>query len=169
MNAPPEVEVAVIGAGAAGLGAAAELQRRGIGGVAVLERADAVGSSWRSRYEGLQPEHRAGALRRSRRPIPAGAGTLAVQRGVRRISRGPPEPRGARRALRGRGGRSIAARPALDPADSSVRSQARFVVVATGYDRVPRMPDWPGRDTFTRELIHASDSATQARIEPGTC
>ena len=33
---------------------------------------------------------------------------------------------------------------------------ARFVVVATGYDRVPRVPEWPGRDTFTGELLHGS-------------
>jgi cation diffusion facilitator CzcD-associated flavoprotein CzcO len=31
------------------------------------------------------------------------------------------------------------------------------VVVATGYDRVPKLPDWPGRDTYTSELIHAVD------------
>ena len=30
------------------------------------------------------------------------------------------------------------------------------MVVATGYDRVPRVPDWPGRDTFTGELLHGS-------------
>jgi cation diffusion facilitator CzcD-associated flavoprotein CzcO len=30
------------------------------------------------------------------------------------------------------------------------------VVVAVGYDRIPRIPDWPGRERFTGELIHAS-------------
>ena len=39
---------------------------------------------------------------------------------------------------------------------SSGSLHARFVVVATGYDRVPRVPDWPGRDTFTGELLHGS-------------
>ena len=29
-------------------------------------------------------------------------------------------------------------------------------MVATGYDGVPRMPAWPGRDGFTGELLHAS-------------
>ena len=32
---------------------------------------------------------------------------------------------------------------------------ARNVVVATGSDRVPLVPDWPGRDGFGGELIHA--------------
>jgi putative flavoprotein involved in K+ transport len=34
---------------------------------------------------------------------------------------------------------------------------ARFVVVATGYDRVPQIPDWPGRQTFEGQLVHASE------------
>jgi putative flavoprotein involved in K+ transport len=32
---------------------------------------------------------------------------------------------------------------------------ARHVVVATGYNHTPFMPDWPGRDGFTGELIHS--------------
>jgi putative flavoprotein involved in K+ transport len=45
--------VVVIGAGPAGLASAAALRRRGI--VAqVLDRADAVGSSWRARYDRLR-------------------------------------------------------------------------------------------------------------------
>ena len=44
MRTGQAVEVAVIGAGAAGLGVAAELRRRGVDDVAVLERADSVAS-----------------------------------------------------------------------------------------------------------------------------
>jgi cation diffusion facilitator CzcD-associated flavoprotein CzcO len=35
--------------------------------------------------------------------------------------------------------------------------EARAVVVATGYNRIPLVPDWPGRDTFQGELIHGQD------------
>jgi putative flavoprotein involved in K+ transport len=31
------------------------------------------------------------------------------------------------------------------------------VVVATGYNHTPRIPDWPGRDGFTGEFLHAGD------------
>jgi putative flavoprotein involved in K+ transport len=48
-----DAEAAVIGAGSAGLWAAAELKRRGVQ-VAVLERTAAVGTSWRRRYDGLR-------------------------------------------------------------------------------------------------------------------
>jgi cation diffusion facilitator CzcD-associated flavoprotein CzcO len=30
------------------------------------------------------------------------------------------------------------------------------VVVATGFNHTPRVPDWPGRDAYTGELLHAS-------------
>src|SRR3954462_11025803 len=43
----------VIGAGTAGLGAAGELQRRGVGTV-VLEAAERAGEPWRGRYDGLR-------------------------------------------------------------------------------------------------------------------
>jgi putative flavoprotein involved in K+ transport len=151
-----EPEVVVIGAGAAGLGVAAALQRRGIEDVIVLERAGAVASSWRGRYDGL----RLNTVRRlsglPREPIPSEAGTwpsreaftsyladvakrrrLDVRLGVEveRIDRG----KGHWRLL-----------------TSAGTLQSRSVVVATGYDRVPRVPDWPGRDTFTGELLHGS-------------
>jgi cation diffusion facilitator CzcD-associated flavoprotein CzcO len=35
--------------------------------------------------------------------------------------------------------------------------RARQLIVATGYDRVPRFPDWPGRDGFEGSLIHSSE------------
>jgi putative flavoprotein involved in K+ transport len=31
------------------------------------------------------------------------------------------------------------------------------VVVATGYNHTPRLPDWPGRDAYTGELLHAGE------------
>ena len=32
--------------------------------------------------------------------------------------------------------------------------QARAVVMATGYNRIPHIPDWPGKDSFEGELLH---------------
>src|SRR5688500_9854044 len=46
-------KVVVVGAGPAGLASAAELGRRGVAAT-VLEQADAVGASWRGRYDRLR-------------------------------------------------------------------------------------------------------------------
>jgi len=34
--------------------------------------------------------------------------------------------------------------------------QTRNVIIATGHERVPVIPAWPGRDEFTGELVHAA-------------
>jgi cation diffusion facilitator CzcD-associated flavoprotein CzcO len=41
--------------------------------------------------------------------------------------------------------------------------QARLVVIATGFDHDPELPNWPGRNGFTGDLIHSS-----AYRNPGT-
>jgi len=46
-------EAIVCGAGAAGLAVAATLSRAGVAAI-VLERSDGVGASWRARYDGLR-------------------------------------------------------------------------------------------------------------------
>ncbi len=35
--------------------------------------------------------------------------------------------------------------------------RARYLVIATGWDAVPLFPEWPGKETFTSELIHSSE------------
>ena len=55
-------EAIVCGAGAAGLASAACLKRVGIP-VTVLERGDALGTSWRRRYDGLRLNTPAGCRR----------------------------------------------------------------------------------------------------------
>jgi putative flavoprotein involved in K+ transport len=150
-------EVVVIGAGAAGLGVAVELQRRGVDDVIVLEGADAVASSWRGRYDGLRLNTVRQLSGLPREPIPSSAGTWPS----RETFTSYLEDVAKRKRLDVRLGVAV---ERIDRGDghwtlltSSGPLHARFVVVATGYDRVPRVPDWPGRDTFTGELLHGSE------------
>ena len=150
------VEVAVIGAGAAGLGVAAELKRRGVPGVVVLERAEAVGASWRSRYDGLRLNTIRGLSGLPRHPIRHSAGSWPSRE----------EFASYLEDVATAGGLDVRFGVEVERVDreedhwtlvtSAGRWGARFVVVATGYDRVPRMPDWPGRKGFSGELLHAS-------------
>ncbi len=149
-------EVVVCGAGAAGLGVAASLQRVGMDAL-VVERSDGVAASWRSRYAALrlntpgwmstQPGYRASRRRYGEYPSRdnwvryledyAAHHGLEIRFGteVRRIDRAG----GAWRVETGEG--------TLD---------ARAVVVATGFDHDPYTPDWPGREDFSGELTHAA-------------
>jgi putative flavoprotein involved in K+ transport len=156
VNNEPIHDVVVCGAGAAGLSSAALLGQVGRRCL-VLERAPHLAASWRARYDGLRLNTLAWM---SRQP------GLHVRRGLRGFStrdewvdyleRYARERRLAiqfdtevSRVNRAeRGWRVDTSRGSLD---------APRVVVATGYDRVPAIPDWPGRDTFTGELIHSAD------------
>ncbi len=155
----PDRPVYVIGGGPGGLAAAYALHARGIRAV-VLEKSDRVGASWRRHYDRLH-------LHTTRRlsalpglPMPRRFGRwvsrdnvvrylekyaehhrLEIVTGVE-VSRIERAPDGTGWLLHATGGRELT---------------GSAVVVATGYNHTPRLPDWPGRDTFTGEFLHAAE------------
>ncbi|QES42211.1 monooxygenase [Streptomyces venezuelae] len=151
--------VYVIGGGPGGLAAAAALRARGVRAV-VLEKADHVGASWRGHYDRLH-------LHTTRRlsalpglPIPRSFGRWVSRDNVIRYLEKYAEHHqldvvtgvevtGLERADDGTGWllRATGGRELLGSA----------VVIATGYNHTPHLPDWPGRDTYTGELLHAAD------------
>lgn len=150
-----------MGAGPAGLGAAAELTARGIP-CTVLERGDIVGASWASRYDGLRL-HTARWL--SGCPgvrIPPRLGPWVARDDYLHYlqyyarHRGVPVEFGV-------------AVDRIDRADGQWRlstsagpREADAVVIATGLCHQPRTPAWPGRDRFTGRFLHADDYRTAA-------
>lgn len=151
------VDVVVCGAGAAGLAAGAALQRSGAN-VVVLERSDQVAASWRTRYPALRLNT---------------AGWMSTQPGFRATRRRYGEFPSRDQWIRYL--EDYAAHHGLDiryeaEVERVVRSSGGWevytstgiisslaVVVATGHDHEPYLPDWPGRESFAGELIHASD------------
>ena len=146
----------VIGAGPSGLSAAAMLGRHGVD-TQVLERDEAVAASWRRHYDRLHLHtvrwlsHLPG-LRFSR-----GHGRWVHRDGVVRYLERYVEHHGidvrpgveVRRIERNRDGWT------LETSAGELRS--RCVVVATGYNHTPFMPAWPGRESFSGDLVHASE------------
>lgn len=150
-------EVVVLGAGPAGLAVAGALRLEGVAST-VIDRATSIGSSWRGHYDRLHlhTTRRLSAL--PGRPIPAEHGTwvardafidyleeyarsmrLDVRLGVTatRIDRAEDE-----------GWRVETSEGVLE---------AAAVVVATGYNHTPKLPDWPGRDRFEGRLLHSAE------------
>jgi putative flavoprotein involved in K+ transport len=154
-------EAVVIGAGAAGLGAAAELSRRGIE-VAVLDEAAEAGASWRRRYDGLRLNSARALSGLRGAPIPWRAGRFPSRDAYRHYLASCVERFGLDLQL----GVKVVR---LDREEGGYRLRtsrgdlrSRCVVVATGYDRIPQLPTWPGLDSFTGELRHAFEYRTSA-------
>lgn len=148
-------DVVVIGAGAAGLATARSLQSAGAD-VCVLESSDRVAASWWRRYEGL----RLNTIRT--------LSDLPLGRMPRRCGRWPDRKDWATYLSR-------YAEPLHDVVfDITARRlelagetwlihtskgtlHARHVVVATGHDRIPVIPDWRGKHEFAGRIMHSAD------------
>jgi putative flavoprotein involved in K+ transport len=145
----------VIGAGPGGLATAGALRHRGVPSV-VLERADSVGASWRAHYDRLHLHTVRWLSNLPGYKLPrrygnwvsrddlveyfedyVAAHNLEVQTGVE-----------VRKLERENGGWIVR----TDVEDF----RAGRVVVATGYNKHPHLPDWPGLDSYTGEVIHSA-------------
>ena len=151
----------IIGAGPGGLAVGGALAQRGRTAV-LLEAEDAVGARWRGRYDRLRintssltsflPGRRF-PLRYGRWPSRdqlvayyeayARDHGLDVRAGVR-VERVDREGDGW--IVRSPGGAFA----------------ARSVVVATGKDNVPRVPEWPGREGFAGRVLHSAEYRSPA-------
>jgi putative flavoprotein involved in K+ transport len=153
MSAMPHA--VVVGAGSAGLAAAAALWHAGVECM-VLERGPSVATSWRDRHEdlrlntvrwmsglpGLRIPRSAGRWVSRDDYISylerfAGSHRLDIQFGVH-VQRLDPDADGWQLLT------------------STGTHDTSRVVVATGYDRVPWLPDWRGRSSFVKPVIHVS-------------
>jgi len=152
-------DIAVIGAGPAGVSMALSLRDRGLRPL-LIDRADQVGSSWRGRYDRLKLNTGRPFSHLPNRPYPQGTPMfpsrddviahldqhahedgieLRMATEVKRIDRGV------------RGWR-------LATSDGEV--DARQVVVAIGNQHTARIPQWPGANAFTGEMLHSSQYRT---------
>jgi putative flavoprotein involved in K+ transport len=146
----------VIGAGPAGLATAAELRRRGVAAV-VLERADAVGASWRGRYDRLRLNTSRWFSKLPGGSYAAGTGVFPTRDEVVTYLEDYARDNALDVRLR-----TSVERIDPDGAGWVVRTSsgdfpAEHVVVAAGYEHTPFVPEWPGLDRFRGALLHAAE------------
>ncbi len=152
---PELFDALVIGAGPAGLAAAACLGERGLD-AAIVEKAAAVAAVWRRHYDRLR-------LHTDRRhselpglPMPKAYGRYPSRLDVidyfeRYASRFALQPRFGTQV------RSIRRVGTLWRAEASDKAfDAPAVVIATGWADFPYRPSWPGLDAFRGEVLHSS-------------
>ena len=149
-----EHPVVVVGAGSAGIAAALSLKDLGVTPL-IIERADTVASSWRSRYDRLRLNTGRQLSHLSQRRYPKGTPTFPSRdQVVDHIERHS-------RLLNIRFNTTMVR---MDPASDGwrVRTTAgdfdtRHVVIATGFDHTPYVPEWHGMHGFTGTLLHSSE------------
>ncbi|MFH9131856.1 flavin-containing monooxygenase [Streptomyces griseoaurantiacus] len=156
--------VYVIGGGPGGLAAAQALRAKGVRAV-VLERSDQVGSSWRGHYERLRLHTTRGLSSLPGLAMPRSFGRWVSRENVVRylekyaehheleivtgveVSRVERAPDGEDWLLRASGGRELT---------------GRAVVLATGFNHTPYVPQWPGREDWSGEFLHAGSYRSPA-------
>jgi putative flavoprotein involved in K+ transport len=145
----------VIGAGPAGLAAAAMLRKEGVDTL-VLERAPQVGHSWRNHYDRLHLHtvrwlSNLPGYRFSRRH-----GRWVSRQGVVNYLEGYANHHGLE-VQPGAEVQGLTRTPEGWLVSTSAGDfSARSVVIATGYNHTPFIADWPGKEGYEGELLHAS-------------
>ena len=152
----PEHQVIVVGAGQAGIASALSLKDAGVSAL-VLDRADQVASSWRSRYEGLRLNTWRRLSQLPGRPYPKGTPTFPSRNQlIEYVDRHASED-----GIELRLGISVDRIERVDRGWSVLTDagelRAPQVIVATGLEGAPVVPNWSGRETFEGELIHSSE------------
>jgi putative flavoprotein involved in K+ transport len=150
-------EIVIVGAGSAGLATAALLKERGLSPV-VLEAGPEPGAAWRDRYDRLRlhtPRLLSGlpGLR-----IPRRYGRWVARDDLIAYLHAYVDAH----ALDVRTGTTV---ERIDPGEDGswlLRTPggtiaAGSVVVATGYNGAPFVPEWPGRVAVPGELLHSSE------------
>jgi cation diffusion facilitator CzcD-associated flavoprotein CzcO len=155
-------EAVVVGAGPAGLAAAAELGRRGIRAL-VLERSDGVAASWRGRYDRLRLNSSRWASQLPGARYPRGTSVFPPRDDVVRYLEDYAS------SLDVRFNTSVA-RIDRDGGAWRLRTSngeiaALHVIVATGYEHTPHIPAWPGRDAYSSRLLHAAEYRNAAAFQ----
>jgi cation diffusion facilitator CzcD-associated flavoprotein CzcO len=150
-----ERQLVVVGAGPCGVAMALSLRDRGLRPL-LVDRADHVGSSWKARYDRLKLNTGRRTSHMPNRPYPKGTAVFPTRdQVVEHLDRHAREE-GIELRLNTNVNRIDQSPTGWVLSTSTEVIAARQVLVATGYEHTPKMPDWPGLDTFAGEVLHSS-------------
>lgn len=164
MTITNESPVIVIGAGLSGLACARTLADRNVP-VTVLEARDRVAEPWRGRHPALTLNIHRHFARLPGQAAPRGDGAFlrrdSVVDHLERYAAALDAPIHFGTTVTGLAHETGGWRVETDRGTHA----ASHVIVATGRDRTPHIPDWPGRAGFTGEILHAADLGDVARFD----
>jgi putative flavoprotein involved in K+ transport len=153
---PEERGAVVVGAGAAGLAVAGELRRRGVD-VLALDRNAGPGAAWQGHYDRLRLNTVRWLSHLPGYRLPRRYGRWVARDDVAEyladyVQRLQIPVRFETEVLRMEHGDDRRWRVVT----AGGEIEATSVVIATGYCHTPRIPDWPGLEGHSGELLHSS-------------
>ena len=158
---PGHVRVAIIGAGFSGLGAGIRLRQAGVTDFVILEKATAVGGTWRDNtYPGCACDVPSHLYSFSFAPNPRWPHSFSRQPDIRQYLEDVTDRYGVREHIRfaaevtGASWDAGAARWRVDTTRGTL--DADILVAAAGPLSEPSFPDIPGLDGFPGEVFHSS-------------
>ena len=160
----PTAPTVIVGASAAGLATAACLKRLGQP-FEILEASPHVASAWRNHYQRLHLHTAKSLSALPFVPFPPGAPRYPSRAQVIEYletyaERLQLEPRFGQRVVSIRRGEN-----AWIVRTAGAAREARDVVVATGFTRVPARPSWPGMAEFHGRILHSSEFRSGSDFE----
>lgn len=148
-------QVIIIGAGPAGLAIAGRLAKKGVSKVIILEANNTVGHSWHSHYDRLHLHTVKQLSHLPHRPFPENY-PLYVPRELMVTYL---EDYASHFKIHPIFNQKVQRISKLNDTWTVVTNSDEFstqhVVVATGVNNIPRVPEWPGKDKFGGQIIHS--------------
>ena len=151
-----QVENLIIGAGPAGLATAGRLRKAGLE-FTLLEQTNTIATSWQNHYDGLHLHTVNPLSHLPHLPFPEGYPLYVskedlvsyYQQYAESFDIKPIFNQKVTRITQDDGHWQV-------EAEDGSNYQAKNVIVATGINRIPKMPSWDGQDQFQGDIIHAS-------------
>ncbi|MDX8052770.1 NAD(P)/FAD-dependent oxidoreductase [Lentzea sp. BCCO 10_0798] len=155
----PQYDAIVVGAGFGGMGAAIELKRLGLHDLLILEREDDLGGTWHvNRYPGLAVDIPSSTYSYSFEPNPHWSRLFAPGEELKRYAEHVAVKYGLRPLMRF--GVTVTGARWRDGHWEVVAGEktftARYLVTATGFLSMPKMPDIEGIESFQGKVIHTA-------------
>jgi cation diffusion facilitator CzcD-associated flavoprotein CzcO len=151
-----EHDVVVIGAGQGGIASALALKDRGVAAL-VVDAADQVAPRWQARYDRLRLNTSRPTSHLPGRSYPKGTPMFPTRDQVLAHIQRHARDAGLELLLGTRVERLSRENGGWTVETGKGEIDARQVVLATGYENEPLVPDWDGRESFAGELIHSAD------------
>ena len=151
-----EHDVVVVGAGQGGIASALALKDRGVAALVVDESAQ-VASRWQARYDRLRLNSSRPTSHLPGRPYPKGTPMFPTRDQVVEHIQGCARDAGLDLLLGTRVQRLSRTNGSWTVETDKGDIDARQVVLATGYENEPLVPEWNGRESFAGELIHSAE------------